>query len=605
MSGNDASAEKRPGLLARMWAAPQQFSTAAWAAIAVAIFLVLTVAVVWTVFWLDPIHVPWRHSLSVGRVLTVFVLLILIPPLVYWCLRVWLEGESSRYPDLDYAWKAGVTALRRNGIDLDAAPIFLVLGSSGEDLERAMMQASNLSMRVRGEPEGPAPLHWYANPDAIYLYCSEAGWVSALTALAEKRGRQADRRGAPLAEAPWLAPATPTYTPAPSMPARPTVRMQPPSNPVPAPPTVAPPSPAAPPAPSPPPDAPIGGTIMLDQFLTAGNAPVAERRAAGPATHGGSSPRLSGTATFDEPVSTPPPLVPSSALVAASPSPTVPSPAPAMRQESVMRDDQPLALDAQDAVESLQRLEYLGQLLRRARHPLCPINGVLVLLPFPMIERGVNEAAELQKAVKSDLAALERSLELRCPVTALVIGMESESGFRELVRRVGRHRAAGQRFGRRFDLRAFPTAEQMAALCVHVCGVFEDWIYTLFREEGALARPGNPRLYALLCKVRCNLKGPLMEVLAGGFGHDPQTAMTEQPIAFSGCYFAATGASADQQAFVRGVFEKLVEEQEDVAWTRRALVVSRRVRIFIWTASALAVLFIVLLLALLAQQLFS
>jgi hypothetical protein len=252
--------------------------------------------------------------------------------------------------------------------------------------------------------------------------------------------------------------------------------------------------------------------------------------------------------------------------------------------------DQPPAVDPQVAMESLQRLEYVGHLLRRARHPLCPVNGVLALLPFAMIERGLRDAEELQKAVKSDLTALERGLQLRCPVTALVIGMEREPGFRELVRRVGRQRAAAQRFGRRFDIRVLPTPEQMAALCVHVCGVFEDWIYALFREEEALTRPGNNQLYGLLCKVRCNLKGPLMEVLAGGFGHDPQIAITKEPSAFSGCYFAAAGPSADRQAFVRGVFEKLIEEQEDVEWTEGALASAQRVRTFVWfavTATAL------------------
>ena len=79
-------------------------------------------------------------------------------------------------------------------------------------------------------------------------------------------------------------------------------------------------------------------------------------------------------------------------------------------------------------------------------------------------------------------------------MTALIVGMERERGFRELVRRVGRTRARSQRFGRRFDVRCLASARELSAFCAHVCGAFEDWVYTLFRDEGSLTRPGNIRL---------------------------------------------------------------------------------------------------------------
>jgi hypothetical protein len=163
-------------------------------------------------------------------------------------------------------------------------------------------------------------------------------------------------------------------------------------------------------------------------------------------------------------------------------------------------------------------------------------------------------------------------------VTALVEGMEKERGFRELVRRVGPQRAAVQRFGRRYDVRSPAASQELSALCEHVCGVFEDWIYALFREKDSLARPGNTHLYGLLCTVRSRLKGRLGEILARGFGHDARQHAGDEPILFSGCYFAATGETDDRQAFVKGVFDKLVEEQEHVEWTARSGVLERRYR---------------------------
>lgn len=45
---------------------------------------------------------------------------------------------------------------------------------------------------------------------------------------------------------------------------------------------------------------------------------------------------------------------------------------------------------------------------------------------------------------------------------------------------------------------------------------------------------------------------------------------------FGGCYFAATGDKEDQRAFVRGVFDKLTDLQEDLEWTSAAITRSRR-----------------------------
>ena len=44
----------------------------------------------------------------------------------------------------------------------------------------------------------------------------------------------------------------------------------------------------------------------------------------------------------------------------------------------------------------------------------------------------------------------------------------------------------------------------------------------------------------------------------------------------SGCYLAATGETPDRQAFVKGVINKLNEEQELIEWTPEALHANRR-----------------------------
>jgi hypothetical protein len=228
-------------------------------------------------------------------------------------------------------------------------------------------------------------------------------------------------------------------------------------------------------------------------------------------------------------------------------------------------------LPQQDATEQQRRLEYVCRLVRRIRQPLCPVNGILALLPFGLIQRSAPEAIELQRAIQRDLAAVRQALMVRCPVTAMMIGLEEESGFQELVRRVGRDRALGQRFGKGFSLTNPPLGERMEALGTHACGAFEDWVYTLFREKGALSKPGNTKLYALLCKIRRNVQGRLGDILANGFGYDPDKESGNQALLFGGCYFAAPGDTEDRQAFVKGVFDKLPEQQEELEWTESAI----------------------------------
>lgn len=566
-------------------------SLAARASWLLAIFLVVTVLVVGIAFLTNPNLVPWRHSWTWQRCLGVLGLVCLIPPVVYKALQLWLEGELSPFADIDYAWRAGREELARNGLALDQIPIFLVLGSASEVQERSIMGATRLGFRVKETPPGPAPLHWYANPDGIYLVCSGVGLLSKLAHESERSGTQAAALGPAPANlrAPERAPAA---TPAPSTDrgvegaralAAGNVGGQTASK-----------------APAPAPlkggngDS-VKGTIMADAY----NAP-AEPRSSGPAaaTARGGKPRpIASTAMLDRPLTDSDPALRGTMMANSyqgQESPTAPAPAataPAAREIlstvaaarrgietglAATVERKVLQVSAQDSREQAERLAYVGKLLRRARGACCAVNGIITLLPFELIQAGQEEAVELQRVIRSDLSTLQRGLEVRCPVSALVVGMERERGFLELVRRVGPDRASAQRFGKRFDVRVTPSPEELEALSAHACGAFEDWVYSMFREKGALSKSGNTRLYGLLCQVRRHLQTRLADILAGGYGHDAQQHRDTEAMLFSGCYFAATGSQPDKQAFVQGVFEKLPEEQESIAWTARALADERR-----------------------------
>ncbi len=561
--------EERLGCLARII----PVTTPGCATFLTVVFLLSTVITVWVIFWLDPNNIPWRQSYSWWRIFGIATLVIAIPFAVYKTIEIWLEGAPVAYPEVDQAWRAGMQALAANELSIDSVPIFLITGSSGEAQEKAIMIASGLRLSVEGVPQGPAPIHWYANSEAIYLFCTDASWTSALASLREEMTLEAAASGLSIESPMSMQNRFETFNS--------DAFARPPEPPAPA------------PEPVPPPSQSIRGTLELNDFVN----PTQSKPASVP-----NKPPPTGTGTFrgtlmlgDSDLQNHSASQPSSRPASMAAQPLTSEQSNTVRQSQYSQSSQasmsltgavdtlsakkPILVSHQYSTACLQELQYIGHLVRRARQPLCAVNGVLSLIQLESIHSSQAELEELQRAIRGDLDTIRYAFQLKVPVSALVVGLEKERGFRELISRVGRERAMSQRFGRRFDIQAIPARDQMVALATHLCGVFEDWAYTLFREEHALTRPGNTRLYELLSKVRCGWKGRLGEILSGGFGCGTTKREEGASVLFSGCYFAATGDTPDRQAFVKGIIEKMGEEQELIEWTQDALVANKRQKV--------------------------
>jgi IcmF-related N-terminal domain len=555
-AGEEGAEEARLGCLARI----VPVTTPGCATLLTVVFLLTTVITVWIIFWLDPNNIPWRQSYSWWRILGILALVVAIPIVVYKTIDIWLEGAPVAYPEVDQAWRAGMQALAANELSIDSIPIFLITGSSGEAQERAIMSASGLHLSVEGVPQGPAPIHWYANSEAIYLFCTDASWTSALASLREEMAFEAAVSAVNVE--------SPTFTQSGLDTTSVVVRTEP--------------APKSAPEPNRPASPSTRGTLELNDFVNPTppkSTPAAAAPASSPSSFRGTL--LIGDSnaetTVSSPTTTPPPSPNADqSRLSWQSSQSRPSTMSLTGAVDTLSSRKPVLVSHQYSSACLQELQYIGHLVRRARQPLCAINGVLSLIQLESIHSSQVEVEELQRAIRSDLETIRYAFQLKVPVSALVVGLEKERGFRELITRVGRDRAMSQRFGRRFDIQAIPARDQMVALATHLCGVFEDWTYTLFREEHALARPGNTRLYELLSKVRCGWKGRLGDILAGGFGCDTNKRDENASVFFSGCYFAATGDSPDRQAFVKGVIEKMGEEQELIEWTQEAIAANKR-----------------------------
>jgi hypothetical protein len=429
--------------------------------------------------------------------------------LTYYGVKIWLQDSVSAFADIDRDWKAGLKELAEKGINPLETPLFLVFGGQGMRHANAVMSSSRLEFAVEGVPKGAASLHWYANHDGIYVVLTDVGCTSRLAATAARLKEEHEAKQAKGDMNPEAVAAV--------RPAEPDIR----------------------------------STAMPDQLYL--QQSVARLPAQSPFAQPASAAELSGTMMFPTAGQA---GVNSMIAPVAAQQQTTPKPA--------------ATLDRAEFDIYTQRMEHLCRLVKQTRMPLCPINGAMLLLPYDMLVSSPAEAVELRRAAGSDTAVAVRSLQIRFPLTTLVVDMEQEKGFHELIERVGREKAKSQRFGKGLDLWAKQSRTQVEAAATHACNLFESWTYHLFREKGALSKPGNRLLYSLLCKVRYYVLGRLTDVLMEVYAENPEQPAVELPV-FSGCYFAATSESPAGQAFVKDVFARLTKQQEELEWTAKGL----------------------------------
>ncbi len=223
-----------------------------------------------------------------------------------------------------------------------------------------------------------------------------------------------------------------------------------------------------------------------------------------------------------------------------------------------------------------RRLEYFCQLLVEQRGSYCPLNGLLQVIPLRWTQSNAYEP--LMAAVGHDVQSMHDSLHLQFPVVCLHVGLEELTGLAEFIER-------GKELDSRFrDSRAgsrFPgglAIDDKTASWVIERGMiwFRDWVYAEFAKN--LASPKNRQLYQFLCALSLRRERLVREL---------KTAVgdSRQPVRLTGCYFSATGPDAPRQAFVQGVMQRLMSEQNDVAWQPEWRSRDRR---YLWLATVLS-----------------
>jgi len=245
------------------------------------------------------------------------------------------------------------------------------------------------------------------------------------------------------------------------------------------------------------------------------------------------------------------------------------------------------------------RLRHLCRLIARDRKGFCPVNGVLVLLPIGAADPN-SDQDEIARACKTDLTAAFGVFRMRCPVLAMICGLEMMPGFGDLVKQLppeARKKRIGQRFPLVPELAPSEVPARVESSVESIASaLFPSMVQAQFQVEGPSGED---------TEIVLRLNSQLFRFLTGILDKRERLAwlvkdclpvLPSQPIMFGGCYFAATGGDSEtQQAFASGVLTRMIkEDQNSVTWTEEALADDasawRRARFLKWFFLSVAAL---------------
>jgi hypothetical protein len=476
------------------------------------ILLVGFIALLWWINWYFDLS---RLTLAPKRWLKDYWLPILglISYAIIW-LAWWLwrllgpEDISSDFPDIDAAWEEALGTLSAKGIDIADAPLFLVLGRPAAG-EEGLFTAAQLQFQVKNAPPRVnAPLHVYANREnGIYITCAGASLLGKQAAILAGQESSAVS------------------------------------------------------------DGPEAGLVSVDG--EGGQDPFKTLQPKG---------RLldvqSLLARAREQGRTPDQLTDQEKaeirrLIAQEE-------AEHSGSQKEARPRPLLLKNTEEVARQTARLKHLCHLIMRDRHPYCPLNGVMLLVPFAGSD-SQKDADQTGGVCQMDLATVRQTMQVNCPVFTMICDLETAPGFHEFNERFPaeqRQRRVGQRLPLAPDLVEGDSISSMIDRSVTwICSsLVPSWIYKLFRVETAgredftTAVRGNVFLYHLLEQVRERQKR-LSSILVRGL-----VGEAGEPLLFGGCYLAGTGSQGTQdQAFIPGVFRRLIENQNYVSWTEAGI----------------------------------
>jgi hypothetical protein len=266
----------------------------------------------------------------------------------------------------------------------------------------------------------------------------------------------------------------------------------------------------------------------------------------------------------------------------------------------------PVTRDPEIMEKTQARLDHVCRLVRGMRHPWCPVNGILLVMPE---QATANDFLGTQAAIlaQTDVAVAQKALGATCPVVALFSGAENIPGFREFLGLIPKEKR-DQRLGKPMPMalvkgdarRGDIIAKTIYWQCAELIPRLIIRTFQMRETDPVTGRGGasiqdirtNRQLIRLIRAIwsRRNTMGHLCTRLIEG--------NSPEKIRLTGCYLAATGNLKRGQGFLTDLFAQLFEGQNFVSWSHDAVRDERRIRLMTWAGylfTALVTLFTVVI----------
>ena len=226
-------------------------------------------------------------------------------------------------------------------------------------------------------------------------------------------------------------------------------------------------------------------------------------------------------------------------------------------------------------METLTRkLKHFCKLLLADRRPYCPINGILLLLPYAATD-SESEARQAGTACHLDLTVIRDSVLVNCPVFSLLCDIETVPHADRLLEEFTEEQRLDH-LGRTFPL----VPDLQVSERVRMVEEGSDWIghaafipmlYRMMRfstrDDGLVDNiKDNARLFRFFAEMhgRSRRLGRLLGRLI--------SLDTRGQVMLGGSFVACTGRDARrEQGFVGGVLQLLIDNQNFVSWTPEAI----------------------------------
>ncbi len=522
-----------------------RFSIADCVAICMGIALLLLTLIAWAIFDSEPQRVAWGDYVQWPQMLSLGLLWGLICCLSYWTVRLWNEDLPARDRELEIAWKAGMTALRKRGVAIDELPLFLVLGCQDEKSQSSFLQHAGIQMSIEPIPvASAAPLRWYIAQDRILLFCGDVGTFGAT------QNRFALHRQDELATSDLIEMVQLQKVPLKEIEANASSRNQ--------------------------------QQLQRQDSITF--LAMAPHAMVGPSAESTGSDFLNFVATLDSEERS---------------SATKPSPRSSDQQvlESLeaterlfsdldreptdsanIADEEPQqpihpkqqhfsVLSSKEIVRLQSLLEDTCKRLKVARGKSAPVNGIVAWIDGPQLMDCARFSRQCGQAFRRDSLQIQQHLGLLAPVTVVVDRMHELVGFTELIRRMGREKSSRDALGEAFELQRLPEWPAIRNACNRSLQMVSAAVYRCFRTANGLGQPGNHKLFQLIVACRGRLGIALHSFLAESIATQPHRSSDPDPTMFSGVYFTASGEKPTQQGFSQQVLARMMDQQEFLSWT--------------------------------------